>query len=219
MMRQIKGIISIVIVLAARSAAATTVDVVVTRADGHPAPYAVVEIIADDPTAEKAAASHLADTAVIDQRDETFLPLVTILRRGGQIVFSNNDHTKHQVYSFSPIRQFSFEIDKGHRSPPVTFDTPGVAAIGCNIHDHMVTFVYVAASPWAVLTDQDGHARIDAVPPGKYRVKLWHPQQLPGYRSPKELLLVSGNSSGIALSLPLLPGPLPGKKHAHSADY
>ena len=84
---------------------------------------------------------------MIDQRNETFLPLVTIVRKGGQVIFTNNDTTMHQVYSFSPIKQFDFEIDEGRHSEPVVFDKPGVASIGCNIHDHMITYVYVADTP------------------------------------------------------------------------
>jgi plastocyanin len=219
MMQQIKHILLAIIISTIKPAIAATVDVVVTGADGRPAPYAVVEIVTDNPAGDAAMTSRLSGTGIIDQRDETFLPLVTLLRQGGQITFTNNDHTRHQVYSFSTIKHFAYEINKGHQSPPVIFDIPGVAAIGCNIHDHMVTFVYVAASPWALLTDQDGHGQINEVPPGKYFVKLWHPQLLPAYKQPKEPILVTGTSFRTKFSLPLMPGELPGKKHPHAGDY
>ena len=103
--------------------------------------------------------SHLPDEAIIDQRDETFIPLVSLIRAAARVVFTNHDTTMHQVYSFSPIKQFAFEIDQGQRSQPVVFDKPGVSSIGCNIHDQMMTFVYVADSPWAAITDAKGHAR------------------------------------------------------------
>jgi hypothetical protein len=124
----------------------------------------------------------------------------------------------HQVYSFSPIKQFEYEIRQGEKSPPVVFDKPGVAAIGCNIHDNMVAFVYVAESPWTVTTDSHGHARIDNVPDGAYRATVWHPKLAPGRAPPSAQLHVAGDAR-LSLSVPLLDGSMPGMKHPHSQDY
>src|SRR5207237_4743754 len=129
---------------------------------------AVVELSALAPPAI-APARLPSGEAIIDQRHETFLPLVTVVRKGGHVIFTNNDSTMHQVYSFSPIKQFAFEIDEGQRSPPVVFDKPGVVAIGCNIHDRMITYVYVADSPLAEKTDRKGLLLFADLPPGRYR--------------------------------------------------
>ncbi len=197
---------------------AATVDVNITGSDGRPAAFAVAELF---PIESSAAIpqSHLPAEAIIEQRNETFIPLVTIIRRGGHVVFTNSDHTMHQVYSFSTIKQFAFEIDRGQKSAPMVFDQPGVAAIGCNIHDQMVTFVYVADTPWAVPTDTKGHAEIDQVPPGNYRVSVWDPQLMPGYHPEAASLKVTDNGAKFSLSIPLLAGDTPGMKHAHMQNY
>src|SRR5438270_12655276 len=147
---------------------ASSAEVAVVDKSGRPLANAVVELSTTEP-GTASPNRQLSTEAVIDQRHETFLPLVTVVRKGGHVFFTNNDSTMHQVYSFSPIRQFAFEIDEGQRSPPVVFDKPGVAAIGCNIHDRMITYVYVADSPLAEKSDRNGLALFADLPPGRYR--------------------------------------------------
>lgn len=199
------------------SAIAATVDVAVTDANGKPAVGAVVSLTPEN--GAPPSPSNIPNEAVIDQRNQMFAPLAVTIRKGGHVVFANNDATMHQVYSFSPIKQFEYEIRQGEKSPPVAFDKPGVAAIGCNIHDNMVAFVYVADSPWTVTTDEHGHATIANVPDGAYRASVWHPKLAPGRAPPSADLQVSGASAKLSLSAPLLGGAMPGMKHTHSQDY
>ena len=199
--------------LAFSPARAASVDIQISDSAGHPAGNAVVAL-----TAQSGAMppSHLSMEAIVDQRHETFIPLVTLIRKGGHVIFTNNDTTMHQVYSFSPIKQFEFEMDEGHRSAPVVFDKPGVASIGCNIHDHMITYVYVADTPWAVLTDARGHAEVADVPSGTYRVDVWHPQLMPGRPPPSTMLAVNGPAK-FAFSVPLMAAS--SGKHTHMGAY
>jgi plastocyanin len=198
--------------LALTPARAATVDITITDADGRPAANAVVALTASG-TPEPP--SRLPLEGLIDQRNETFLPLVTIVRKGGRVVFTNHDTTMHQVYSFSSIKQFAFEMDEGRRSEPVVFDKPGVASIGCNIHDHMITYVYVAESPWVAQTDAKGHAQIADVPAGNYRVDIWHPRLVPGHPPPSAALAVNGPSR-FAQRIGLLAPP---PKRMHMGTY
>jgi hypothetical protein len=209
--------ICLALVLAGRALPtfAATVDVQISDTNGRPATNAVVSLMPESiaPKVE----SRLPIEIAIDQRKETFIPLVSIVRKGGRAIFTNNDTTMHQVYSFSPIKQFAFEIDQGHRSEPLVFDKAGVASIGCNIHDHMITYVFVAATPWAVLTAVTGRATIDDVPAGNYRVEVWHPQLQPGRPTPSALLNVGGGNAKFSLAVPLLPAP--SQKHMHMGSY
>lgn len=203
------------VLVAGSSASASTVDVQISDTGGHPAANAVVALTPQSGVPD--VENRLPAEAIIDQRKETFLPLVSIVRRGGRVIFTNNDTTMHQVYSFSPIKQFAFEVDEGHRSQPVVFDKPGVASIGCNIHDRMITYVYVAATPWTVLTDEKGHAMISGVPAGTYRAEVWHPQLPPGRTAPSSALTVGSRDTNFALAVPLLPPP--DRKHMHMGAY
>ena len=198
---------------------AATVSVSVTGTDGHPAADAVVELTSASASASAEQGTKVPAEAIVDQRKEAFIPLVTIVRKGGHVIFTNNDTTMHQVYSFSEIKQFEFEIDQGHHSDPVVFNRPGVAAIGCNIHDQMITYVYVAATPWVGRTGEDGKVSIADVPQGSYVANFWHPRLAPGQAPPAIPLTVAGDSAKLTAAISLLAGDPHGKKRMHMQMY
>jgi plastocyanin len=199
--------------LAFSGARATVLSVAITDRDGHPASDTVVTLVPSGATAP-----HAPERAVIDQRRETFLPLVVVVRKGGHVVFTNNDITKHQVYSFSPIRQFQFVISQGETSSPVEFDQAGIAAIGCNIHDRMIAYVYVAEEPYAAVSDASGHAEFAGVSEGAYRVMLWHPQMHGVAPAPAGALNIEGPTARFTGSLPISVGTAARMKPMHM-DY
>ena len=196
-------------------AAAGAVRIAVTDEAGKPVADAVVELIA--PSGAAMPQSQVPGEAEIDQRSRTFLPLVSLIRKGGHAVFLNNDTTMHQVYSFSDIKQFQFEIDQGERSRPVEFDRAGVAAIGCNIHDQMIAYVYVAASPFAAASDASGEVRFADVPQGTYKVALWHPRLPPGEGEQPRTIAVASAPAFARYALPLTAPA--GMSHMHMGDY
>ena len=216
-MAMTRVLLAAVLAFSASPALAGNVGIIVHGTDGKPTQDAVVELVADAPVA--LPSSRVAADAIIDQRHETFLPLVSLVRAGGHVVFTNNDVTKHQVYSFSPIKQFEFEVDQGQRSEAVVFDKPGVASIGCNIHDQMITYVYVAASPFAAITDAAGHAAFDSVPAGAYHAKVWHPQLVPGKAPPSQPISVSTSPVSVEIAVPLMSVSMSGMKHMHMGRY
>ncbi len=191
---------------------AATISIDVRDSDGKPAPNSVVSLYPDTPIA---AAS--AEKAVIDQRHETFLPLVVTVRKGGHVVFTNNDTTMHQVYSFSPIKQFQFVIPQGQVSQPVEFPQGGIAAIGCNIHDQMIAYVFVADAPYAAVVDGAGHLSLD-VAEGHYRVAVWHPQMGLTAQPVQAQATVTAAGAHAEVSLPLAVQSARGMKHMHM-DY
>ncbi|HEY3779239.1 MAG TPA: hypothetical protein VGL35_14400 [Rhizomicrobium sp.] len=198
--------------LACRTALASTAQIEVTDAGGRPLSETVV-VLSPESSAAPAPASALPAESIIDQRHETFLPLVTLIREGGHVIFTNNDATMHQVYSFSDIRQFAFEIDEGQRSQPVTFEKPGVAAIGCNIHDQMITYVYVASQPFGAVSDRSGHATIVNVAEGRYRGSAWHPGLAPGTPGRAFELVVTATGGRARVVLPVVVGSARTAKH------
>ncbi len=200
---------------AAGSAFAGRLTVTVKDEDGKPAAEAVVELVPDEGVVLPSSRVPLETT--IDQRHETFIPLVNLIRKGGHVIFMNNDTTMHQVYSFSPIRQFQFEIRQGERSQPVVFNTPGIAAIGCNIHDQMITYVYVAVSPFAAITDADGHASFAELSNGSYEVKIWHPRLPVGQKIRSRHVAVGDVAGSDTFVLPLVPPPV--ERHMHTGVY
>jgi plastocyanin len=116
-------------------------------------------------------------TVSIEQRNRDFLPFLTIVQTGTTVDFPNRDPVKHHVYSFSPAKMFEIKLYAGKPTQPILFDKPGEVALGCNIHDWMEAYVMVVNSPYFAKTGADGRARIANVPPGHYRLRIWHPHQ------------------------------------------
>jgi hypothetical protein len=94
---------------------------------------------------------------------------------GSRVRFPNHDSVRHQVYSFSAAKKFELPLYSGGAAPTVAFDTPGVVALGCNIHDWMVGYVYVSETPYFAKTDKDGTALLKDLPAGDYNVRVWQP--------------------------------------------
>jgi plastocyanin len=198
------GTVALLMTAACETAAATMFSAEITDQDGKPVMNAVVTLVPDPQGGMPGASTRLAIERLIDQRRETFLPLVTIIPRNGRVIFANSDPTTHQVYSFSPVKQFEITLASGTSSPPITFDKPGVAALGCNIHDNMIAYVFVAESPWTALTGSDGRAVIEDVPPGNYQARVWHYRYPPRRELPSARIAVSTDTTQWAANIRVL---------------
>ncbi len=144
--------------------------------------------------------------AEIEQKDRQFMPLVTVVQVGTPINFPNRDTIRHHVYSFSAPKPFEIKLYVGTPVAPVVFDKPGEVVLGCNIHDHMLAYVYVVETPWFAKTGADGRARIEGVPAGEYEVRVWHFAQVAPL-APYTLRVLSEGSApvGFAVALKALP--------------
>jgi plastocyanin len=198
--------VAMVAILAAISTSpCTAAGIVATVTDerGQPLADAVVSVTPSGNTRIEPS-DHLA-TAIIDQRDEVFVPTVVVVQRAGSVLFHNSDRTRHHIYSFSPIRQFEFVQKPGDTSPAVVFDAAGVAAVGCTIHDNMVAYVYVTDAPRARVTDITGRAEITDLPAGNFIATVWHPRLRPkSVPSPQPVSLAS-SSTNLAITIAVLP--------------
>src|SRR5688572_25795056 len=114
-------------------------------------------------------------TALIDQRQNMFVPGVLAIRVNTQVKFPNSDDVRHHVYSFSPAKRFELRLYHGMTAEPVLFDKPGTVVLGCNIHDSMVAYIYVVETDYFAISDVQGKISINA-PAGKYQLQIYHPQ-------------------------------------------
>jgi plastocyanin len=188
------------------AADASAAELTVTIDDGHakPAADAVVSLRREDASS---AEPHAAVIRIIDQRHETFVPYVEIFRPGDQVVFRNSDRTRHHVYSFSVAKTFEFVIAPGEQSSPVTLDRAGEIAVGCNIHDHMITHLFVSDAPWIARSDASGHVAFKSLPKGAYVLDVWHPQLRPGREGAHARIEIGDTAATVNYSMPLLPDP------------
>ena len=185
-------------------AGATTLEVQLHGQDGKPLLEAVVYL---ESAGARAASKPLAGVE-IEQAEKRFTQRVSVLPTGSAVNFPNRDKVRHHVYSLSPTKPFELKLYSGVPANPVVFDRPGVAVLGCNIHDQMVAWVVVVDSPHYGLSGADGRVRLDDVPPGSYRLKTWHPGLPPGAPALDQALVVAGDKATATVVLPLSGGGL-----------
>lgn len=147
--------------------------------DGHPVSQVAVYAIPKDSGTMTDALEPDRD-AVMDQQAGAFVPHILVVETGTKIRFPNSDSVSHHVYSFSPAKAFELPLYKhGAVHEPLTFETPGVVTLGCNIHDDMVGYILIVETPYFAMTDIDGLASFDNLPSGQYSVKVWTPRMRP----------------------------------------
>jgi len=115
-----------------------------------------------------------APHAVVDQRQQAFVPHVLAVPLGTTVDFPNSDPFLHNVYSSSPAKKFDLGMYERGETRSVIFDTPGVVAVHCNVHPRMEAFIVVHTNPYLAVTDARGVYTITNVPPGSYQVRVWH---------------------------------------------
>jgi plastocyanin len=189
------------------AANAASLNVTVKDDKGSPVADAVVYAMP-----KVKAAAPVKREAAIEQKDKTFIPLVTAIQVGTPVTFPNHDIVRHHVYSFSPPKVFELKLYVVTPATPIVFDKPGEVVLGCNIHDHMLAYVYVVDTPWFAKTNGAGSASIEDVPAGDYDLQVWHyalatPQAV-------QPLHITGDKATAAFSVPLramTPRPPPAK--------
>ena len=121
--------------------------------------------------------------AVMDQREEMFVPYALPVTVGTTVDFPNNDPIYHNVFSFSKAKRFDLGRYPEGRTKTLRFDRPGIVRVFCEIHSHMSAFILVFSHRYYASTDAEGRYRIDGVPPGEYDVVVWTDGQVRGSRS------------------------------------
>ena len=172
------------------SAQAVPWTVQVKNSAGQPIADAVVAVEVRGRAAKTGSAR--ADMA---QRDRQFAPQVLVVQTGTAVNFPNFDTVRHHVYSFSPIKVFETKLYSGTPSEPIMFDKPGIATLGCNIHDRMSAHIVVVDTALFAKTDASGTARFADLPAGEHQLKAW----FSGMKTPTfhaQALSVNSNGTG-----------------------
>jgi plastocyanin len=209
------------LVAAAASAHAGSVQLTVTGADGKPAVNAVVLL---QPTAPWSP-QPLPPPVVVAQKDIRFVPYVSVVPVGGHVRFVNRDSYDHHVRSLpggplgtvAPAAQFDVRMAavRGgtEAQQDVKVDTPGSIVLGCHLHGSMRGHVLVSLTPWYAVTDAEGKATVANVPDGQAELRLWHPDQLVDQAAGK--VQVAGTLTQTA-QLNFTPKPAPGARRSSS---
>ncbi len=187
----------ITLLCASMPALAATVQVQVQDNNGKPLPNSVVYLESKDALA---AVKPLQGVEVA-QAGRQFDPQVRVVTVGTAVQFPNRDTVRHQVYSFSDTKKFEIKLYAGATASPVVFDKPGIAVLGCNIHDSMVAWIIVVPTPYFGRSGPDGKLNLDNLPPGNYRLRTWHVNLPVGTPAQDQALTVTATGTTVAVRM------------------
>jgi plastocyanin len=189
-----------------QGASAATLSVTVLQENGKPLPQAIVTVHSLDGAAKQSPPIH----AVMDQVNQAFTPDLLVIPVHSTVSFPNTDTTSHEVYSFSPAHPFQLPLYRGTPYPPVHFDKAGLVTLGCNIHDFMLAYILVTDAAFYGQADAQGIWSASEVPPGRYRIEVWHPRLAGDEHPAREMVVSEADRATISIRLAqrLRPAPL-----------
>ena len=110
----------------------------------------------------------------IDQHGCKFVPHVVAMTPG-EVELKNSDDILHNIHTYSTANpSINKAQPKFKKVMTEKFEKPEIIKLTCDVHSWMLGWVAVMPNPFFGVTDANGAAKIDSVPPGKYTVEAWH---------------------------------------------
>lgn len=142
------------------------------RSLGDPAPLIAVVYLSNSKTASLTKPA--TEISSIAQRGLHFYPRTLPITLGSRVSFPNEDDTFHNVFSYSPAKEFDLGRYRKDETPPTRqFETAGVVSVFCEVHRHMQANILVLETPYFASTDAHGNFMIEGIEPGEYEVTVW----------------------------------------------
>jgi plastocyanin len=126
-----------------------------------------------EPISTASRARPAATKTVIALQSRQFSPRVRVVTEGGRIEFPNQDPFNHNVFS-KTNGGFDTGVYGRGKVREQTFAIPGVYTLYCNVHPRMTAFVITLQTPYYTQAGADGRFFLDSVPPGRYKLHVWH---------------------------------------------
>lgn len=184
-------------------AAAAVIDIQALGADGRALADAVVYL--ESPAALAALAPSVG--VEVEQAARAYTQRVSVVARGSALRLPNRDQVLHRVRATAPGPGQEIRLPPGAEPEPLQLDRAGIVALGCEVHPSMRAWVVVVETPYHGLTGADGRLRIAGVPPGRYRLRAWHPGLGAEAPAQDEALVLAADGAALTLRLPSVAGP------------
>jgi hypothetical protein len=141
----------------------------------------------------------------IEAKDCRFVPFTTVMREKSDVVVVNLDPVMHDIQAYEtsqlgPRMLFNVPLpinpyhpkdlkDRGDDAAMYHAHHPGepmkqfvdltkgrkVFVMQCGFHAYMESWGLAVENPYYAMTDQDGRFEIGDIPPGTYKLLIWHP--------------------------------------------
>jgi len=141
----------------------------------------------------------------LNQKECTFAPLFAVMANGGKITAVNQDPTLHNIHTYEIIgkaRRTVFNVSQPKAGDKFTKKVKMRRGVGmkieCDAHDFMHGYMFIAPSPYYAVINDKGEFKIDNIPPGEYKVRLWH--GFLGEKKAGKIKVTAGGNTRINLS-------------------
>ena len=117
--------------------------------------------------------------ARMEQKEKRFVPHVLAIQAGTDVLFPNLDPIFHSAFSNFSGQIFDLGLYAPGTSRTITFRRTGIVRVFCNIHPTMSAVIVVLKHPWFAVSDAAGAFAIQDMPPGEYRLHVYHERATP----------------------------------------
>ena len=116
----------------------------------------------------------------IESKKCRFTPHLSVAAVGTGLEIRNLDPILHNLHVRRDTRYGPTVINviqpAGTRSVQKPFRDAGFFDVRCDVHAFMSAFIHVFDHPYFTITDSTGAFEMTKVPPGIYKVHIWHEQ-------------------------------------------
>lgn len=151
---------------------------------------------------KKGKAAPKTDTT-IDNNKCYFEPFVGLGYKGAKYIIKNSDPILHNTnlgIMLQDKRQTVYNLALPKKDQVINKEVKrtGLHAVKCDAHGWMRAYIFVADHPYGAVTNATGDFEIKDLPPGKYKVRIWHE----GFKEvTKDVEIAAGKASDLSVSL------------------
>jgi plastocyanin len=116
-----------------------------------------------------------AQKVELDQKGCVYRPRVVVVPTTGQLDILNNDGILHNIHTTSSANPAINKAQpKFKKVLTEKFSKPEIIKATCDAHAWMTGWIVATDHPFVAVTDGNGGFTIKDVPPGNYKVEIWH---------------------------------------------
>ena len=111
----------------------------------------------------------------LDQTSCTFSPHILAAPLGAAVDVVNSDRALHNVRAQEgDLKLMNYAMPIPGHVVPTRLKKQGIFKVSCDVHPWMRAWILVLPTAKIAVTDENGAYRIDGVPPGKHKIRIWH---------------------------------------------
>ena len=111
----------------------------------------------------------------LDQQACAFAPHILVAPVGSAVDVVNSDKALHNVrVQAGDVKLMNYAMPIPGHVIPTKLRKEGIFKVSCDVHPWMRAWMLVLPTTAYAVTDENGAYRIEGVPAGRHKIKIWH---------------------------------------------